>query len=467
MDDSIKRKIIFHESDMEIDLEWSKLQSRMQEKKRRGVLFFFTLGIITLGLSLIGIQTYNYFSDIDSKSKNQVVNNKEYVDNATLLSKSISPIDDNDENIANLASDFQQINIEKSAQDENIINSNTLNTAKSKNFKSASKKSSSSLSGLVSKKNIPNIPSKITFKESKILEAKAESIQPEKSRNESTSTQLQVEEFSSLPKKHLFLAYTNQFELNYDDNKVLPISRKINLLRGWSLTNTTLGNLKSNANITHNNTNDQNELKRNSLEVLSTSLGLNKTITKNLSLNFGYQYQRINEKMEAKGIGYQIKQISNTLIATGQDQQRIFGASNQVREVKYNLLSYNHHTSNSIFLRPNLHTSLKGYDIILGAKWVIPVNFNYQYENISIEGLSIESSKNAENVKIRNFDLQINWKIYKNLTLGLTGEYMSSTWNYDFDQPSIDPQLIMQSTGLTKYKLNTFLFGVNLSYFLN
>jgi len=463
MDDSIKRKIIFHESDMEIDLEWSKLQSRMQEKKRRGVLFFFTLGILAIGLTYLGIQSFNYFYDIDSKSKNQVVDNTEYLDNSASLSKSIAIINDNDEKISDLASDMQKNNVGRASIDENIVGFSALNPAKNKDYKSESKKNSTNPNALV---NNETIPAKVTFKENKTVDAKPTSIQSEKSRNEST-LQYQIEELATLTMNHLFLTHTNQFELNYDENKVQPISRKTNLLKGWSLTNTTLGNLKSNANISYNNTNDQNELKRNTLEVFSTSVGLNKTITKNLSLNFGYQYQRINEKMEAKGTGYQVKQISNIHIATDQDQQRIFGASNQVREVKYNLLSYNHHTSNSVFLRPNLHTSLKGYNIILGAKWVIPINFNYQYENISIEGLSIESTKNAENVKIRNFDLQINRNIYKNLTLGLSGEYISSTWTYNFDQPSSDPQIIMQSTGLTKYKLNTFLFGVNLSYFLN
>jgi hypothetical protein len=449
MDDSIKRKIVLHESDMDLSLEWSRLQERMDNKKRRGFVFFLTSGLVTMGILFVAYSFYNKYSETQNVPTLVKQNTAAYAHSNPTSADHGDKL--NEASSATSSKDIHSL----SESDDLISTVNSSNNYKQKqkiNFKPITSELSQNSTNKNVVENSKAIPSDAVF-----------STQNE---NNIIIAQPSIEIAQNLDRLSPFVLYQNEFVMEYDDSKIKPIRPKLNLKHGWALESSTLGNTQSNAMIEYANSNDLNKLIRNSLEVFHTSLGINKNIIKNISLSLGYQYQMVNEKMQAQGVGYQIKQIDNALIATNQDQGRVFASTNQVREIKYNLLSYNTHSSHFLYIKPNLHTSLAGFNLSLGAKWLQRLASKYRYTNISEEGLPTTSTKNVENMRSAGIDLQVNRRVYKNLHIGVGGEYLMSQWEYNFNDPSKEPQIIMQGTGLTKYTLNTFLFGVNLGWVL-
>ena len=468
MDDSIKRKIVLHESEMDLSLEWTKLQSRMENKKRRGWIFFMSTGIVAVGIITMSYLLYNQFFQY-----NKLPNKLDKIPAEAFAQKEDNSNLDKQMENAQIKQTLDLKDEPKIPEYSNTDNTTTSNsiTILDKNPNFISQEPNNNSNTISNNKNNQQYKSK-----SRDVVTKANTVPIEKGlvtnqetphqNNNSNENTRALEALGYVQTLTAFVKHDENFDLNYDfgSSKIEPLKQRINLFNNWSIESNIYGNPKSNTTIESSTSNDQNKLVRSTLEVFNTSLGLNKKISKTFSLGFGYQFQMLNEKMQAQGVGYHIQKLDNALVATGQDQAKFFAPTNQIRAINYNIVSYNNHSSHFLFVKPNLHTTILGFNFSIGAKLLRSLSSTYHYTNITEEGKATKSTKQVSHVRASSFDFNLNRNVYKNLDIGIGGEYLMSQWQYDFNTQTNEPQFIMQGTGLTKYTLNTFLLGLNMRW---
>lgn len=468
MDDSIRRKIVLHESDMDLDLQWSKLESRLQEKKRRGFVFYFLTflvgaGILTSGLYLIlpGLEKNKTVQQQNTAIVN-TINNEDNTNHDKVNSFTRNIVQIKQGNTSNTHS--SEVNNNSGEKHEN--NNSAFNTGSNfsiKNFKTESLKNKSAsfqkINHNSSDKNIAFEDNDQNLSKNIIKDSEQPVINLKREDDPAKIAGLNPKIEQKLP----------EYMMEYDNNRIQPVKNSLPVLTGWLIDIGLAGNVKSDAVITTENSTDQNSLTRKSLEVLNYQLGLRKLLGKNISIGAGYERQVLYEKFSSAGTGYYIKPLNNALIASGPDNQnRVYGTANAVTEVKYNIVSYNKHNFDWIYLSPAYHLQLKQYEVNLGATYFYNINSSYRFTNVSEAGDKIISSQKGDDLRKYSIQLGLSRNVFKNLQAGISASYFLSDWQYDLNNPTFaEPNILLQSTGINNYKLNSFNVGLNLKYRIN
>jgi hypothetical protein len=464
MDDSIKRKIVLYESEMDLDLEWTRLESRLQKKRRRGFIFYFLFSLAGTGLLTSGVIAYDYFSEKNS-STFYTENYRLYSKNTSKGKNSAHSIPENENTVDNSFNsntslqtnneNSEKLPAEKVNNSTVIIESGNSKTTKSGNLlanKDSKNKNSNStkIDSMAASKELSHNPI-LQLPESPLIHPEI------------------VEEVPELP--GIFpeiISHDQNFELTHDNTKIHPLNKKSPFLSGWWLEIGFSGNITTDASIKTENSTDLTKLDRKSLEIIHYHMGVSKQLTRNITLGAGYERQFLFEKFSSSGTGYHIKPINNALIASGPDHQnRVYGSANVVTEVKYNIVSYNKHLLNWIYLNPNYHLQSGKFEANIGGTYYYNLHGNYQFSNISEPGEKIISKQQSADANKYSISIGLSRNISDRLQLGVNSSYFFSEWNYDFSSPTFqEPNILMQGSGINEYKLNSFSLGLNLKYML-
>lgn len=444
MDDSVKYKIINHESEADLPLEWARLSARMEneKRKRRIIPFFFMVGAVA---SLIAIVSY---FPLSSTTFPEIESSELITESPISTINRDIPIAGQSNNTPPQKSQYNELNSSTTvAPDLNQNNIQTKNNIKStsisvsniqvKESVVASPSSKNDHSQLASPIEELNPISKIENKLKNSTESAEnnEALLVETSKNTlKFIPQPLIGYLNYAPSINNFISYDFTPQLvssSFEELKPMIVAC-CNVKKGLEelYVTTSLGGVLSKRT---NYGYDNQMLTQKSLEVKSFLLGTNYKLSKNVSLDAGYAITKLNEKVTAQGIDLINSYRNNVVIATTGNNQNLQGLATDIKVNKTSIESYNTTNLHSMYLGVKIALPLKYIDLDVNPRVMIPVSGKYAYYTVDPNDQFIINNSNVISNNRYNLNIGLSKYIGSSfkLRVGLEADHVRLRYNFE------------------------------------